>query len=236
MWLLCSLLCWLQPPPDCHLTALESHLIDHYLSWSAAKEGVSFAENTSAGVRVSAVRSGGELYVDFPLRKRVLKQPVPANLDLDKTVLIVSPTTMPPFIGDSWNPAVIQRSFDEYLRAHSVEPKGFCVVQLPARIKTWHPSPQDATKKALLDAMVTEARGVIPGNGDWWLSVADFNIDDPFVDAVLTDAKTGQHILGTFALNRRDPELVSFDRLKATDIERIDAQEFVGSQPVRLRL
>lgn len=233
MWPVCAFLLWLPPQPDCKLTATEAQLIMHYIAWSAEKEGLAFADSSSETLRLRAVRSVPTLYVDLPLRRRRLNPPPPANLDLEKSIVIVNPETLPPVYVYSWNPGVFQESFDSYLKERAIQSSGrTCTVRLPDRIEAWRPSPPDADKALLLRAMANEAGEVIPGDGKWWLSVADFNTEDPYVDAVITDANTGQHIFGTFALNRRHSALVGFDRLRATDIERITSQEFVGSNPI----
>lgn len=235
MWLL-WLLFWLQPYSDCRLRSVEEHLIKHYLSWSAAKENLSFADHADQGFRCSAVRLRGTLYVDLPLRRRKLGPAVSANLDLDQTVLTISPWTIPAVARESWNPSVIQSSFVSYLQERGIRQDRMCSILVPGQIKPWSPDPLDATKKRVLGAMAGAARKEIPRKSEWVLSVADFSVDDPYVNVVLANVKTGEHVFGTFALNRLDSALVAFDRLHATDIERITPQELIGSKPITITL
>jgi hypothetical protein len=235
IWLLWLLL-YPQSYPDCHPNARERDLIEHYLSWSAAKDGLSFAGSRVERYRCAAVRSGDDLHLELPLRKQTLRGPVPARFSFRRTILAVSSAMIPPVGEYSWNPGSFQESFATYLQEYGIGNEPKCSIQIPGQIRPWMPSPLNAAKEAILKAMESAARQEVASNGEWSLSVAEFNVDDPYVNAVLTDAKTGEHMLGTFAINRHHSEPVAYDRLMATDIERISPRELVGSNPITVRL
>ena len=70
-----------------------------------------------------------------------------------------------------------------------------------------------------------------PLSGAVDLSVAGFNVNDPYVNVMVSQVNGGAFLLGTFALNRLTGS-VGFDHLKATDIDKIDPQMFVGPGPI----